>query len=98
MSNGFMSITELTWDEFVETFDLVPNPEGDDMWDTHEYWDDLVSRSKENKVWTYVECDSGTCIIEGLHFVNRLGYYVTVRPYDENKAYEVDYMEDEVYE
>jgi len=98
MSDGLIKqqdYVELSWDEFVEKFDLVPSPDGEDMWDTHKYWDELKERAKENRVWTYTEVDNGTVICEGLHFVNRLGYYVTVRPYDPTVAYDVDYQEDE---
>lgn len=30
-----------------------------------------------NQIWTEVDGDSGTYIISGLHFVNRISYYIT---------------------
>lgn len=38
---------------------------------------DFVSNSPEKKVWTWVDGSDGTYIVSGLHFVNRIGYFVT---------------------
>lgn len=42
-----------------------------------------VRSSEPNKVWTWVEHDGGTAIIPGIHFVNRLGYFVTEFPWSD---------------
>lgn len=34
-------------------------------------------------VWTWVEHDDGSSIIPGIHFVNRLGYFITEVPWDD---------------
>ena len=33
-------------------------------------------------IWTQLDCDGTTLIASGWHFVNRSGYYVTVRPFE----------------
>jgi hypothetical protein len=41
-------------------------------------------------LWTLVEGDDGSLFIEsGLHIVNRLGYLVTARPFEDGVAYSV---------
>lgn len=41
-----------------------------------------TARAKPNTVWTYVDGDGGTYVINGMHFVNRIGYFVTKLPAD----------------
>lgn len=41
-------------------------------------------------VWTEVEGDDGEVyIVSGRHYVNRLGYYITAYPWNENEQYEI---------
>lgn len=49
------------------------------------YGDDFafVNSCDTLRVWTLVDTDEGERIIEGLRFVNRVGYLVTVRPWSE---------------
>lgn len=41
----------------------------------------VLRNADDKKVWTYVEGDEGLYLIPGLHFVNRLGYLITEKPY-----------------
>ena len=42
-----------------------------------------VNATEPNRVWTLVEGDSGDLwIVNGYHFVNRLNYFITEKPYD----------------
>jgi hypothetical protein len=36
-----------------------------------------------NTIWTEVDGDSGTYIVAGWHFVNRIHYYITENPWDD---------------
>jgi hypothetical protein len=47
------------------------------MFETYGEELDLVRRTKEQNVWTYVDSDNGTAIIAGYHLVNRIGYFIT---------------------
>lgn len=58
-------------------------------------WEYIRSIAASNRVWTYLEGDSTTVIVEGCHFVNRLGYFVTEIAYDPNESYEVEVSNDE---
>jgi len=47
-------------------------------------------------VWTWVDGDDGSWIISGFHYVNRIGYFITEKPYTgEVYAIQVDLYEDE---
>lgn len=43
----------------------------------------------ENKVWTWVDGDDGSYVINGYHLFNRIGYFVTEVPYNADSVYEV---------
>jgi hypothetical protein len=43
-----------------------------------------VGQEEPNRIWTYIDKEDGTtCIINHWGFVNRIGYMVTAKPYDE---------------
>ena len=43
---------------------------------------DFVMKQNPNHVWTYQDDDNGSpCITSGFHVVNRIGYFVTQRPW-----------------
>lgn len=59
------------------------------------YGDELVhvlktAQDAPKTVWTYVDSESGTSIIEGLHYVNRIGYFITQIPAELNRQYCVE--------
>lgn len=43
----------------------------------------------ENRVWTWIDGDKGSYVINGYHYVNRIGYFVTEVPYNAEDVYEV---------
>ena len=46
---------------------------------------EFVKSQPDNKVWTWVDGDSGGSVITaGFHFVNRIGYLITVNPWDDD--------------
>ena len=78
----------MTLDDWINIFQPIPNPGGigfevDDqnfMFET--YGTDLnkvlLARYENPRtVWTLVEADDASYIIEGYHHVNRVGYFVT---------------------
>lgn len=48
---------------------------------------EFVKQQDPNKIWTEVDGDSGTYIIAGMHWVNRMHYYIT------ENAWEDEYTE-----
>lgn len=53
-----------------------------------------LTRECPNYVWTQVEVDGSLYIINGTHWVNRLGYYVTKVPWITGEEIEVLEWED----
>ena len=90
---------ELTWEKFLELYkpiknNLVENSCFDGyMYETYdEEFEQVCKMQKKNPyyIWTYLDCDT---IVQGLHFVNRMGYFICEIPFDENGEYE-DFFED----
>lgn len=78
----------MTYDEWEETYMPVTNytEHSYNSWMFETFGDDLafVESCDKLHVWTLVSTDTGKdSIIEGMRFVNRLGYFVTVRPWSE---------------
>ena len=63
------------------------------MFETHgkelEYVVATVNSGHADTVWTYVDGDDGTYIVKGMHFVNRIGYFITKLPADHDTDYEI---------
>ena len=45
---------------------------------------DYVSQQDEKFVWTELDGDEGVYIVSGYHFVNRIQYYITNKPWTED--------------
>jgi hypothetical protein len=43
-----------------------------------------VADCDPKRVWTYVDGDGGTYVVDGYHLVNRIYYYITEVPYEGN--------------
>ena len=61
------------------------------------YGDDLqfVVAQPQNKVWTGVDTEEGTAILNGYHLVNRIGYFVTENPWSTEQSIQVNSEEEE---
>jgi len=57
----------------------------------------VLEMAKENRVATYVDSDGtrgGTAIESGLHYCNRIGYFITKEPITEDFVLQVSYDDD----
>jgi hypothetical protein len=83
-------------DNWIETYKPRENIISGDMgWNRlifETYGDDLeyVMSQPSDKVWTWVDTDDGTAIINGYHLVNRIGYFVTLLPWRDDVTIQVD--------
>lgn len=66
---------------------------------------EFVQKADNKNIWTEVDGDSGTYIVAGYHWVNRIHYYITENPWDDEYTevptwvYRMcDCAEDEQYE
>ncbi len=68
-------------DQFEARFESLPNPEdGNFFW----AWDQLKENDvPDDRIWTVVEGDEDATLtlIPGVHYVNRVGYAVTQKPW-----------------
>lgn len=86
---------ELSYDEWEETYSPISNPinsrasfEGR-MFETYgedlEFVEAYALKTDGLGVWTLVDGDEDEMIIgNGFHFVNRIGYFLTEKTYDED--------------
>ena len=84
----------LTWSEFVNQFRPERNKSSKDpdqqMYETYGEEGEWVARFDPHYVWTYLQTDEGSVTVEGYHYVNRLGYFITEVPWIDSTSYEVD--------
>lgn len=98
-------MTVLTYEQWIDKFVPTQNNLVEDasfegmMFETYgaelEYVLQVVRKTNGLLVWTYIDGEGGTYIVEGYRLVNRIGYFVTQVPYDDSDAYEIQVTEDE---
>lgn len=67
-----------------------PDNEGDKMFETYGEELATVQAAPANNVWTLIDGDNGeTVVVNGFHFVNRIGYYITEKAFDPHDDIEV---------
>ena len=54
-----------------------------------------INNLASQKVWTYVDGDGGTYIVDGYHLVNRIGYFITQNARLDDQFDEVIVSQDE---
>lgn len=88
---------KLDYFEFFDKYKPIVNPfdsnaaENGCLFETYGAELQMVKDAEPNKVWTLVTDDNGeTIIVNGAHFVNRLGYLITQEPFDQNSNIIVD--------
>jgi hypothetical protein len=79
----------ITLDEWVDTYQPVINPNND--WgggysSFETYGDDLqyILQQDDKHIWTEIEHDEGVTIVAGYHLVNRLQYFITIKPWTDD--------------
>ena len=77
-----------TYDAWHETFKPIKNTitKYPDVY-TFETYDEeykFVKEQDPNHIWTEVDGDEGTYIVAGLHWVNRIHYYITENPWTDD--------------
>jgi hypothetical protein len=89
--NWSNALSNYTYDEWFDKYQPITNEftgYGENHFETFGEEYDFVQNSPEDTVWTEVDGDGGTYIVNGLCFVNRIHYYVTKVP-AENEIIEV---------
>tara|TARA_R110002020_G_scaffold188167_12_gene386856 strand:- start:10 stop:309 length:300 start_codon:yes stop_codon:yes gene_type:complete len=82
------------FDEFVSIYKPIKNTIVEDscydgyMFETYDREFNFVKKMQKKNpyyIWTLLDCDT---ITQGLHFVNRMGYFICEVPFDEDGEYE----------
>lgn len=74
----------MTYDYWETNFKPIKNSftkHGEIHFETYGEEVDFVKAQPNENVWTEVDGDSGTYIVAGYHFVNRIHYYITENPW-----------------
>lgn len=84
---------DVWWDTYRPIMNpLFKNPEeapfNGAMFETFGQELDYVRNANKKHVWTYMSGDNGEdLIVAGFHFVNRLGYFITEKPWNDESEY-----------
>lgn len=54
------------------------------MFETYGKELEFVLSQPENHIWTWTDSDEGTFLSSGYHLVNRLGYFITEKPWTDS--------------
>ena len=82
-------MTVMTWEEWESTYKPTPNPDSTDIGYWQAFYDDLADIPADvepHHIWTMVDGDGRYANLEcGIHLFNRLGYFVTEVPWNEDE-------------
>jgi hypothetical protein len=56
-----------------------------ESYETYGDEEDYVRQQDERHVWTEMDGDNGVYIVNGMHFVNRIQYYITNKPWNDGE-------------
>lgn len=93
----------MTIEEWEERYRPVFNPKpdagwerwcGDDLqggllWETYGAEHTIVYLMDEHHVWTWLDGDEGTVLVNGRMWVNRIGYVITELPWHDSDVIDV---------
>lgn len=80
----------LGWDAWAEKYKPIKNtikPSNELMFETYGEELEYIQSLDERFVWTSVQGDMSDLIVAGYAYVNRLSYYVTEIPWDDENQY-----------
>ena len=90
-------VSKITEDQFLEEYQPIRNrvAKEERSWDGtmfETFGDELafVESQPMDRVWTWVEGENGTHVSSGFHTVNRIGHFVTKKPFSEALSFEVE--------
>jgi hypothetical protein len=82
-------ITFLELEEWIRSYSPVMRDGHPKLYDNNRAMN-AVRLVPTTRVWTLIDEDGYLFIVNGSRFVNRLGYYITARNWEEDKDYQVD--------
>ena len=68
-------------------------------YETYGDEEDYVRQQDERHVWTEMDGDNGVYIVNGMHYVNRIQYYITNKPWTDDVTITVcEYIDCDCYD
>lgn len=95
-----MSYTEIQgWDKWEEQYKPIKNHFRQDpdeqMFETYGEEVEFVQKADNKYVWTYLQGDMSDLLCAGYHYVNRIGYYISSVPWENEDDYVLLSVEEE---
>jgi hypothetical protein len=79
------------WQKWEDKFKPIHNHFSNDpdqqMFETYGEEVDFVIKQDPKTIWTWIQGDMSDLIVAGYHYVNRLGYYITEVPWEDEYDY-----------
>lgn len=91
-----MKTINMSEDEFFDQFKPIQNTLVPDasyngcMFETYGPEYDFVQQQKPANIWTVIDTELYPEIISGFNIVNRIGYLITEKPWEDNVCYEIE--------
>lgn len=76
-------ISDDVWYETYQPEDKMYETYGEDL--------DYIKSMPDNFVWTLVDGDEDSVVVNGKAFVNRIGYYISKKPHNTNDLIVVEF-------
>ena len=80
-----MILDKLTYEAWEEKYKPINNPfrKEDPLFETFGKEYDFVKKANPLNIWTLVDGEDGTYIVDGWHYVNRIAYFITEMPHND---------------
>ena len=91
----------MTEDEWYEKYKPIKNPLdpnaswNGEMFETYGEEIEFVKSTPDNFVWTLLDVDGKSLIVNGQSWVNRMGYFVCEVPWNDDEFHEILIDDDE---
>ena len=75
----------MNYEEWEEKYKPIINPfvENNYLFETFGEEYDFVTKANPLNIWTLIDGEDGTYIVDGWHFVNRISYFITEVPHND---------------
>lgn len=94
MNNTMIEMTEDQWWNKFQPMKNHFDSRGAYRFETYGAEGEYVYKVDPHFVWTEMEGDDGGIyIVEGRHYVNRMGYYITSYPWKDDESYDICALE-----
>lgn len=91
-------MVDMTYDHWLKTYKPIPNPRpngmnyvnalGDETYGSFDSYNDedkeILSAIPANRVWTLTNEDNHDYLLNGVHWINRMEYYICEIPFEDD--------------